>query len=278
MKLVLERRPTGLLVSRACAAVGLSRSSFYACLRSEPKTFELDPEVARVCESYPCYGYRRSAHQLRAEGFEVGVKAVRSSMKRQGLLAKRRIQKKRTTFPVAIDAENLLLGLTVCAPGAVLAADATWIPFGRGRGLYMAVVLDLFTRQALGYALGTRLDSKLTADALAKAVKRSLPRPGWVHHSDRGSTYASNEYRACVSAASGRCSFTSPGKPQQNGAVESFFKTIKHEELLRNEYDDPAALVKAVETFIRFYNGSRLHSSLGYKAPDQFAEAIHSRN
>jgi transposase InsO family protein len=199
-------------------------------------------------------------------------------MKRLGLLAKKRYRKRRTTFPVAIDAQNLLLGESVSSPGTAFAADATWIPFGQGRGLYMAVVLDLFTRQALGYSLGTKLDSKLTAVALAKAVRHGLPKPGWAHHSDRGSTYASQEYRACVSAASGRSSFTSPGKPQQNGAVESFFKTLKHEEILRNEYTDPAQLVKAVEKFICFYNSQRLHSSLGYKAPDQFAEAIHSRN
>lgn len=277
MRLVLEYRPAGLLLSRACAAVGLSRSSFYAIRGSEPRAFALDNEVVRVCERYPCYGYRRTTHQLRSEGFAVGFKAVRSAMARRGLLARKRYRKKRTTFPVAIDAQNLLLTEAVTGPGMVFVADATWIPFGKGRGLYMAVVLDLFTRQALGYALGTRLDSKLTAIALAKAVRQRLPRPGWVHHSDRGSTYASEQYRACVSSVSGRSSFTSPGKPQQNGVAESFFKTLKHEELLRNEYLDPASLVEAVEAFIRFYNQHRLHSSLDYKAPDQFAEAIQSQ-
>lgn len=275
MRLVLEHRPSGLLIGRACQAVGLSRSSFYACQKSGPREFELDSEVARVCERYSSYGYRRATHQLKAEGLEVGVKAVRSSMKRLGLLAKRRYRKKRTTFPVPVDAQNLLQTEPILAPRTAFGADATWIPFGHGQGIYMAVVLDLFTRQALGYALGTKLDSKLTAAALAKAVRRGLPKPGWLHHSDRGSTYASEEYRACVSAASGRSSFSSPGKPQQNGIVESFFKTLKHEELLRNEYQDPNAIVMAIETFIRFYNGQRLHSSLGYKAPDQFAQAIH---
>jgi putative transposase len=198
-------------------------------------------------------------------------------MARRGLLARRRYRKKRTTFPVAIDAQNLLLTETITAPGMAFVADATWIPFGKGRGLYMAVVLDLFTRQALGYALGIRLDSKLTAIALAKAVRRRRPQPGWIHHSDRGATYASQEYRACVNSISGRSSFTSPGKPQQNGVAESFFKTLKHEELLRNEYPDPASVIEAVKAFICFYNRQRLHSSLGYKAPDQFAEAIHSQ-
>ena len=171
MSLVLVHRPEGLLLARACAAVGLSRSTFYACAGSPPRAFSLDSEVARVCEKFPCYGYRRTAHQLRAEGLQTGVKAVRSAMKRQGLLAKKRLRKRRTTFPVPVDAENLLLTGPAVAPRTVLAADATWIPFGRGRGLYMAVVLDLFTRQALGYSLGTRLDTRLTALALAKAVR-----------------------------------------------------------------------------------------------------------
>src|SRR5690349_4095896 len=114
--LVLEHRPSGLLIGRACAAVGLSRSSFYAMRSSEPRSFTLDREVVQVCERYPCYGYRRIAHQLGLEGFSVGVKAVRSAMGRHGLLARRRYPKKRTTFPVAIDAQNLLLTEAITAP------------------------------------------------------------------------------------------------------------------------------------------------------------------
>ncbi len=277
MKLVLDHRPAKLLVSRACAAVGLSRSSFYACQKSVPRVVDLDSEVARVCQHFSFYGYRRTTYQLRSEGFCVGITAVRSSMRRLGLLAKKKHRKKRTTFPVPVDAQNLLLGTVVNRPRTVLAADATWIALGKGEGLYMAVVLDIFTRQMLGYALGTRLDSRLTATALAKAIRQGRLQPGWIHHSDRGSTYASEEYRACVRAASGLSSFSSPGKPQQNGVVESFFKTLKHEEILRNEYADPASLINAIEVFICFYNEKRLHSSLGYKAPNQFAKAIQSQ-
>lgn len=254
--------------------VGLSRSSFYACQQPSQRPIALDKLVASVCARFSTYGYRRAASQLNDEGVLVGVKAVRSSMNRQGLLAKRRYPKKRTTFPVPIDAQNLLLTERATAPGTVLGVDATWIPFGYRRGIYMAVVLDLFTRQVLGYSLGTRLNSKLTASALAKAIRMARPKKGWIHHSDRGSTYASIEYRACVSATSGRCSFSDPGKPQQNAFVESFFKTFKYEEIYRNEYPDPETLVKAIDDYVCFYNGLRLHSSLGYKAPDKFAHAL----
>lgn len=182
-------------------------------------------------------------------------------------------RRKRTTVPVPVDPANLLAAEPATAPRRVLAVDASWIPLGEGRGLYLAAVLDLFTRQALGLALGTRLDTKLTLAALAKALARGMPEAGWIHHSDRGSTYASEEYRRCVAAVAGRSSFTKPGSPQQNGAMESFFKTLKAEETSRNEHASPADAVRAVERFVDFYNKERLHSSLGYESPDRYERA-----
>lgn len=274
MNLVLKHRPKGLLVSRACRAVGLPRSSFYSCASSPAREHRLDSDVGRICAQFPFYGYRRASSQLNAEGCPAGPKAVRASMKRLGLSAKRRLPRRRTTCPVPVDAENLLSGLRISSAGVAMGSDATWLPFGSGRGLYLAVVLDLFTRQVLGYSLGTRLNAQLAVQALARAVGKALPKPGWVHHSDRGSTYASSEYRICVAAASGRMSFAQAGKPWQNGIVESFFKTLKYEQINRNEYPDPASLVESVHAFVRFYNEQRLHSGIGNKAPDQFAQEV----
>lgn len=272
-RLIQAHRPPGLSVARACAALGLARSSFYALVGRPPKERPLDARVEEACLRFEACGYRRVAAQLRREGLDVGRKAVRASMRRLGLLARTRPRRKRTTVPVPVDAANLLAAEPATAPRRVLAVDASWIPLGEGRGLYLAAVLDLFTRQALGLALGTRLDTRLTLAALAKALARGMPEAGWIHHSDRGSTYASEEYRRCVAAVEGRSSFTKPGGPQQNGAMESFFKTLKAEETSRNEYASPADAVRAVERFVDFYNKERLHSSLGYESPDRYERA-----
>jgi putative transposase len=277
VNLILTHRPEGLAICRTCSLLELSRSSFYALVNAPPRVHSHDEAVEKVCARYTTYGYRRVTAQLRHEGSVAGVKAVRLAMRRLGLLGQRKRRQKRTTVPVPVDAENLLISEPASGPRRVFAADATWIPLGKGRGLYLAVVLDLFTRQALGCALGTRLDTELTLNALSKALGKGFPSPDWIHHSDRGSTYASEGYRRCILSASGRSSFTKPGKPQQNGAVESFFKTLKHEEFGRNEYETPAAMIEALENFIRYYNQERLHSSLGYIAPDQFAEKLCSK-
>ena len=241
-RLIQAHRPPGLSVARACAALGLARSRFYALVGRPPKERPLDARVEETCLRFEAYGYRRVAAQLRREGLAVGRKAVRASMRRLGLLARTKPRRKRTTVPVPVpvDAANLLAAEPATAPRRVLAVDASGIPLGEGRGLYLAAVLDLFTRQALGLSLGTRLDTRLTLAALAKALARGMPEAGWIHHSDRGSTDASEEYRRCVAAVGGRSSFTKPGSPQQNGAMESLFKTLKAEETSRNEYASPA--------------------------------------
>jgi putative transposase len=272
MRLVLMHRPKGLLIARACKLVQLSRSTFYDAQGRNYKHMETDSQIERVCEEFPCYGYRRTTHQLKAQGISVGFKRVRKAMRRMGLLAKRRFPRRRTTVPVPVDAQNLLLEYEPQKDQTIFVADATWLPFGsKGQGLYLAVVLDLFTRRALGYKFDVTLDSKLTVNALAMAVKKQLPEQNWIHHSDRGATYASEAYRQCIAAVGGRSSFTAPGSPTQNGAMESFFKTLKHEEIYRNEYTTPQELIEGVLQYMEFYNHTRLHSSLGYKAPNQFA-------
>jgi putative transposase len=270
MKLIQRHRPETLSLSRACQLVELPRSTYYAQAEMPDKVFAQDEHVEAFCHRYSSYGYRRIKHQLQAEGYCIGTGAVRLAMQRLGLRAKKKRPSVRTTFSVPVETGNLLT--TPSGPGQILVADATWIAMGKGRGLFLAVVMDLYTRQILGHAFGTRLDTTLTLNALAQAMQTKHPNATWLHHSDRGSTYVSQSYRGCVMTAGGSLSFTKPGKPQQNGAMESYFKTLKYEEIHRNEYPSPQNLIEAVRHFFEFYNAKRLHSSLGYQAPDQFAK------
>lgn len=274
--LIKQHRPKALTLARACELLKLSRSAYYYQVDRPDKLHMYDAQIEAACKSCGIYGYRRIKRTLEPNGVKIGFKRVMHDMKRLGLSGGKKPKRVRTTVPVPVDAENLLLTHAPQAPGQVLAADATWVPMGGRRGLYLAVVIDLYTRQALGFAWSNRLDTKLTLKALAHALQAKEPTQNWIHHSDRGSTYASADYRMCVLSSGGTSSFTKPAKPQQNGAMESFFKTLKHEEIHRNEYSSPEHLIRAVEDYVRFYNRIRMHSSIGYEAPDQFARSYHT--
>lgn len=159
---------------------------------------------------------------------------------------------------------------TVTAPNRVWAGDITYIPTAEG-WLYLAVVLDLYSRAVIGWAMGPRLTADLAADALTMAIWRHKPAPGLLHHSDRGVQYASGDYQALLADAGIACSMSRKGNCWDNACVESFFGTLKKELVHDRRYPTREEARREIFEYIEvFYNRQRRHSTLGYRSPAEF--------
>jgi putative transposase len=271
-----EDRLRALSLERCCQVLGVSRS--YVLRAQEPVSAEREwrSRLEELCLEFPGYGYRRVSVQLQKEGFAgSGPKAVRRLMKELGLERRRRARRARTTFSGGSPCgANLARALVPESAGRLLVSDLTYLALPKGF-CYLAVVMDAFSRRALGWSLSLSLETALALGALRMALESASPSAGWIHHSDRGVQYASREYRALVEEAGGLSSFSRKGNPYDNAAMESFFKTLKTEEagLLSCESFDEAT--RSVAGFIDLYNSRRLHSSLGYKSPLEY-ERLHA--
>jgi transposase InsO family protein len=230
-------------------------------------------DVAAVhAESRHLYGSPRIHRELRAQGRCVSRKRVARVMREQGLRGRVRRRFVRTTdshhrFPIATNHVNQ--AFTVAAPNTVWAGDITYMATREG-WLYLAVLLDLYSRRVIGYAMSDQLTRPLVLTALRAALARRPGHAGLTHHSDRGSQYASHEYRAVLADAGVVCSMSRAGNCWDNAVVESFFATLKTE-LPQREWSSRAAATAAVSDDIdAFYNPRRRHSSLAYLSPVEF--------
>lgn len=218
------------------------------------------------------YGYRRIAVLIEREGFQVGAKKVRRLMREDNLLAVRRRK-----FVVTTDSDhpfevhpNLAQHLVVRAANQLWVADLTYLRL-RAEFVYLAVVLDAWSRRAVGWALGRSLDTRLPLLALERAIASRQPRPGLVHHSDRGCQYASASYVKRLEGIGAVLSMSRPGRPWENGICESFLRTLKREEIDARPYSSLEELEQHLEEFIdQVYNRVRLHSALGYLSPEEY--------
>lgn len=277
MILLRDEELRELPLERCCQVLGVSRSFV---LRSAPKgedeTPAWRPRLEELCLEFPGYGYRRASAQLLAEGFgQASPKSVRSLMARLGLHRRRRTRRIRTTLSDgSACGANLAKGLMPEGPGRLLVSDLTYLALPRGF-CYLAVVMDAFSRRALGWSLSAELHAELPLAALHMAVRAASPEPGWIHHSDRGVQYASGAYRSLVEASGGLCSFSRKGNPYDNAAMESFFKTFKSEEAGLQSYESIEDARASIAGFIDLYNSQRLHSALGYKSPLEY-ERLHA--
>lgn len=276
-----------LSLNRLCSALGVSRSGYYNWLhrRDAPSSAdalaeetELKEQIHKIVLEFPGYGYRRVTKELRRRDYLVNHKRVLRLMREESLLCRRNKRIFRTTnsshnLPVYA---NLAKNMNVTDINQLWVADITYIRLP-GEFLYLAVLIDIYSRKCVGWHLDDSLDTELPLNALRNALKSRWHSElsGLVHHSDRGVQYASLEYTECLKSHNAAISMSRKGCPLDNAFAESFIKTVKAEEVYLFEYETRQEAYERIPKFIEdVYNHKRLHSALGYLPPNEFEEQI----
>ena len=254
----------------------VSRSGFYRfdenAKPGPDPDMDLRDAIQRIALEWPSYGRPRITAELRKRGWKVNPKRVYRLLREDNLLCVRKRK-----FVVTTDSNhgrkiypNLAGAMVLTNVNQLWRADITYIRL-REEFVFLAVILDAYSRRVIGWALGRTLEDELTLTALRMALSRRHIHPGLVHHSDRGSQYASNDYTDLLKAHQIDISMSRKGNPWDNAACESFIKTLKYEEVFRNEYRNLAEALASIREFIeKVYNLKRLHSALGYLPPAEF--------
>jgi putative transposase len=271
----------GLTIERMVELGRVSRSGFYRFddgAEPDPDPhMDLRDAIQRIALEWPSYGRPRITAELRRQDWTVNPKLVYRLMREDNLLCVRKRK-----FVVTTDSNhtrkvypNLAPGLILTAPDQLWRADITYIRL-RDEFVFLAVILDAYSRRVIGWALDRSMEDELTLTALRMALSCRVVHAGLVHHSDRGSQYASNDYTDLLKANGIDISMSRKGNPWDNAACESFMKTLKYEEVLRNEYRDLAEARASITEFLeKIYNQKRLHSALGYLPPAEFETKHH---
>lgn len=266
----------GLTVERMVELARISRASYYRFDENAKPGFDPDMDlrdaIQRIALEWPAYGRRRIIKELRRRGWTVNPKRVQRLMREDNLLC---VRKRR--FVVTTDSNhgrqiypNLARQMVLTDVDQLWRADITYIRL-REEFVFLAVILDAYSRRVIGWALDHTMEDDLTLSALRMALSQRVIAPGLVHHSDRGSQYASGDYTDLLKENGIEISMSRKANPWDNAACESFMKTLKYEEVHRNEYRDLAEARSEIREFIeKIYNRKRLHSALGYLPPAEF--------
>jgi putative transposase len=266
-------------VNQLCQIAGVSRAGYYRFVRRQPDEaadMDLRSEIQAIALQWPAYGYRRVHAELLRRGWRVNRKRVLRWMRTDNLLCLRRRR-----FILTTDSKHRLpiypnLARTLVRTGIdqLWVADITYIRL-QVEFVYLAVILDAFSRRCIGWALERTMEAALVLEALRMALALRRPGPGLIHHSDRGVQYASQDYVALLLEHGIRISMSRIGTPYDNAQAESFIKTLKYEEVYRGEYRNLEEARLAMREFLeKTYNQERLHSALAYQPPAEFEESL----
>jgi putative transposase len=265
--------------------MGIAHSSFYyKPVKSNPTREKEDMDILdrieAICLDFHGYGYRKVTRQLHYDGFQVNHKKVLRLMRESDLLCHIKRKWVRTTdskhgLPIS---QNLIKDKYVTGINQVWLADITYIRIRHGF-VYLAAILDAFSRKVIGYAISRSMDTSLTLEALRMAITSRKPGVGIIHHSDRGVQYASYEYTSELKKHGFQISMSAKGNPYDNATMESFFKTLKYEEVYLYEYENLSDVQARLPYFMeQVYNLKRLHSSIGYLSPVNYEALVPQQN
>jgi|SRR3989338_6568551 len=273
-----------LQIKVACETLGCNRISYYRYEDDDPcscsiEDMETKKMIEKVLKEFPCYGYKRVTKQLQRQNVVINHKRVYRIMSSNNLLYNRKKRFKIITtdsnhnFPVYI---NLIKDIEVTRLNHVWVADITYILLPKGH-IYLAAILDRFSRRCIGWALSENIDAELVLEALNMAIRRRkhLGFDGLIHHSDQGVQYACNEYVDLLEGIGIKISMSRKGNPYDNAHMESFMKTFKIEEVYIKEYETFEEAYNNIKHFIEIvYNRKRLHSGIGYLPPEEFEAEV----
>jgi putative transposase len=256
-------------IATLCQVLNYARSQVYYERQPPPDEIEIKQAIVSLCGQHPTYGYRRITAMLKRQGHEINHKRVARLMRELELAGKQPVKRKRTTnsnheyqrYP------NLVMNSAVERPDQVWVGDITYIRLQQ-EFVYLAVLMDVFTRSIRGWHLARSMDASLTVTALMKGLARGRPE---IHHSDQGVQYAANGYVKLLEQHKVKVSMAEVGQAWQNGYAERLMRTIKEEEVDLSEYRNFAEAYEQIERFLEdVYMKKRIHSSLGYLTPDEY--------